>query len=290
MTNRLFYISSFDSDVALSISGEIALGDAVSDRTDVSATAYVYVDLSRLSHVFHFSSDAVDITDSDTTSDIQFDISVNAFIDLFNATDKSLLGNAQTAYDGSTIGGLAAEASSYRTDANGTLFSTGTRGVKYDVVRDLASQLFNTYHGVDLFTNETDLRNDVHDKVNNIVSSVASGIPLVVHDCSRSTYDQAAASNIGSEILRQILESKSSLSLNVDTSGTTTGKTGIDASFYYMPFVAGDALQFILNVAGAPNQKVLTGGTGTTHRRYDMRIIASTTPGTLNIDPSNSDV
>ena len=210
-------------------------------------------------------------------------------MNLFNASDKSLLGNAQVAFDTNTLGGLAKVSTAYKTDAAGNSFSTGTRGIKYDVIRDLASQLFNTYHGVDLFTNEGALRNNAHDRINAIVNSAGSGIPKVLSDCSRNTYDQTDSNNVGSEILRQLIAAGTgSVSLNIDTSGSTTGFS-TDASLFYMPFEDGDALQFLLNVAGADNQKALVGGTGTTHRRYDVRIVATSNPSASNVDASNND-
>ena len=114
----------------------------------------------------------------------------------------------------------------------------------------------------------------------------------MVEDCSRNLYDQTSRANIGSELLRQMIKtSGGSLNLVRDPSGCTTEMFSSDVSnLYYMPFENNDVIQFILNVASAPNQKELIGGTGETHRRYDIRLIASGNPTGDNFDASNNDL
>lgn len=291
--NRNFYISEFNKDIAMTISGAIETGPDAPDQVDVSATAYVYLDKTRLSHVFHFTSDAIDISDNEPGTDIRFDISTGGFAGLFNNAENSVLGDAQVAFDTNTLADVPKVATTYKTSADGVQFSTGTRGIKYDVIRDLAQQLFNTYHATDLFQNEGALRNNVHDIINDLVSSdTTKGITKVVYDCSRNEYDGTNRANIGSEILRQMIKQTSNgLTLTRDPAGSTTGLYSTDVSnLYYMPFEDGDVIQFILNVAGAPNQKALIGLTGTTHRRYDIRLIADPNPTSSNFDASNNDL
>jgi len=291
--NRNFYIAGFDKSITMTISGSIELGEEAVDRQDVSATAYVYLNTERLAHTFHFTTDATDISDNEVT-DVQFDISTGSFTGLFNSAENSLLGNSQVAYDTNSLANVPKIATDYTRNNANQLFSTGTRGIKYDVVRDLAKQLFNTHHAADLFQNEVALRNNIHDIINTLVSNdITQGITKVVEDCSRSLYVGTDNANIGSDILRQMIKSANTgLSLVQDPSGSTTGMfTGTDMSnLYKMPFQNGDVIQFILNVAGAPDQRRLVGGTGTTHRRYDIRLIADPNPTTQNVDPSNSDI
>ena len=290
--NRNFYVSGFNKDIAMTISGALETGPQALDQVDVSATAYVYINKTRLSHAFHFTTDATDISDSEPGTDVQFDISTGSFINLFNNTENSVLGDAQVAFDTTSFADIPKVSTTYKTDAAGQQFSTGTRGIKYDIVRDLAQQLFNTYHAADLFQNESDLRNNIHDIINNLVDSKTRGIAKVVEDCSRNLYDQTSRENIGSELLRQMIKtSGGSLTLVRDPSGCTTEMFSSDVSnVYYMPFENNDVIQFILNVASAPNKKELIGGTGETHRRYDIRLIASPTPTGDNFDASNNDL
>lgn len=293
--SRNFYLENWESTAALDVSGLLSTGTAVSDVTDVSATAIVFVDLSHLKHAFHFTSDGLDIDNSDT-NDANFDLSANAFANLFNATNKSLLGNAQTAFDTTSYGGQAGVATGYTINNDGTTYTTGIRGLKYDIVRDLAFQLFNTHHGADLFTNETEVRNSAHDKINELVAlgtgvhSDAGSIVKTIYDSSRNGYVVDTSKNIGSSILRQIIAASSGqIPLEKDPSGTTTEAT--DVSYFYMPFQENDSLQFILNVSGGPDQMQLVGGTGTTHRRYDVRVVAKyrADVGSSNKDASNND-
>ena len=292
--NRNFYIAGFDKDIQMTISGSIELGPDTLDRQDVSATAYVYLDTARLAHTFHFTTDATDVNGDNEVTDVQFDISTGSFTGLFNSAENSLLGNSQVAYDNTSLANVPKIPTTFTRDNANTEFSKGTRAIKYDVVRDLAFQLFNTHHAADLFQNEVALRNDIHDIINALVSTnKTEGITKVVEDCSRATYEGTNTANIGSDILRQMIKSaNTSLALVQDPSGCTTGLlSGADMSnLYKMPFQDGDVVQFILNVAGAPDQKRLVGGTGTTHRRYDIRLIADPNPTTQNVDPSNNDL
>jgi hypothetical protein len=291
--NRNFYLSGFDKSIAMTISGSIELGPDAPDRQDVSATAYVYLNTERLAHTFHFTTDATDISDNEVT-DVQFDISTGSFTGLFNSAEHSILGNSQVAYDTNSLANVPKIATDYTKNNANQTFSTGTRGIKYDVVRDLAKQLFNTHHAADLFQNEVSLRNNIHDIINTLVSSdITQGITKVVEDCSRALYIGTDNANIGSDLLRQMIKSANTgLSLVRDPSGSTTGMfSGTDMSnLYKMPFQSGDVIQFILNIAGAPDQRRLVGGTGTTHRRYDIRLIADPNPREKNVDPSNNDL
>lgn len=282
--SRNFYIEHFENTAAMDISGKLSSGTAVTDATDVSATAVVFVDLSYLKHAFHFTSDGLDITDADS-NDAGFDLSANGFANLFNATNRSLLGNAQVQHATTAYGGLASVPTAYTTAQNGASYATGTRGIKYDIVRDIAQQLFNTYHGADLFTNETPMRNSAHDKINELVAAGttdhanAGAIVKAIYDCSRNGYVADVSKNIGSEILRQMLAvSSSGITLESDPSGSNNsypGGSGVtDVSYFYMPFQENDSIQFKLNVSGGPGVRQLIGGTGTTHRRYDVRIVA----------------
>ena len=299
--SRNFYIEHFENTAAMDISGKLTSGTAVADATDVSATAVVFVDLSYLKHAFHFTSDAVDITDADS-ADHAFDLSANGFAYLFNSTNYSLIGNAQVQHDTTAYGGLNSVATAYTSAQNGSSYAAASRGIKYDVVRDIAQQLFNTYHGADLFTNESAMRNSAHDKINDLVAAGttthanAGAIVKAIYDCSRNAYAADISKNIGSEILRQMLAvSSSGITLEADISGSNNsypGGSGVtDVSYFFMPFQEDDSIQFKLNVSGGPGVRQLIGGVGTTHRRYDVRIVAKyrANVASSNVQPTDGD-
>ena len=284
--NRGFDINMFNYNIDFTNSGNFTTGSLISDMsavTDASASACVWIDLSKLKHIFHFSN----TVNSSEITNINFDISALHFASLFNISDNSILGNAQTEFTSNPRGGLNTKATDYRENVNGSEYSNEKRSIKYDFVRDLAQQLFGTYHAVDLFENETELLNSAYNSVNSIIpDNILSGITKTINDVSRNTYNSSSNTDIGSVLLRQMIEISDNLTLELDPSGSTTQNS--DVSYYYMPFLNNDSIQFKLKINSEENQKNLIGSSGSTSRVYDMRLIATYRENLINYNNGNS--
>ena len=132
MSNQDFYLEQLSVSIDASTA---TFTDGVTVSFDGSASAQVDVSYNVLRNLFQFSTDASDI-DNTVATDILYRVSYT--------TETDPLG-----IDIDTNTELYSEAiQSNATDNN----------ITYDYVRYLAKQLTNTYLGVDLFNNESELR------------------------------------------------------------------------------------------------------------------------------------
>jgi hypothetical protein len=254
----------------MDLSGTLA-GEAPA-ALDVSATAIYYVKTSDMLKVFKFQTDSFDVNDI-SASDIKYyvfrDSSAWPANLKINPAHAAMSANAML-----TTG----------VDASKNL-------VKHDFVRYLAQSLFNTVHGVDLFSNESDLLENIAlkgqgartaielalDNVNAVKASLgsadASGYYYTTNDLTGNT-------NICRELMRQI------------ANGAASRFAGTVASTLQqsVPLVNGDTLNFKVTVAAAPLQNDLTGRTGPFDARvYKIQLILCADAGISgNVVPVDS--
>lgn len=234
-----FTLSALNQAFTVGISGELA-GEAPASW-DVSAVAVYNVKLSDMLAVFKFQSDSFDVNDVNA-SDIQYYVykslwPANLTINPVHA--------AMTA--GGAPGVILATSE--------TIVDTKNL-VKHDFLRYLALKLFNTPHGVDLFSNEEALLADLVSKGATARGSIESALEAVdqAHAASGtapnkySTNASTTPANICRELMRQVASAAASRFYGMENVTTIQS----------VPIAAGDTLNFKLSVTAAANQHNLT--------------------------------
>jgi hypothetical protein len=166
---------------------------------------------------------------------------------------------------------------------NGTVvanyYVTGDNMAK-DFVRELGRQLFGTYLGADLFTNEDAVVTDIQTKCSTISVAIEDKIKSVdIHYggalCSGvadALYvkDNTSDSNICREMWLQLMHAAPTRFVDV----TTLAYAGMAAGYYHIPFVAGDTLNFKVTVSPSAGQRaaVATGTTALGARSYMIKL------------------
>ena len=251
-----FVLTGLDSTLSMDLSG--ALAGVAYAALDVSATAVFYVKTSDMVKVFKFQTDSFDVNNVDS-ADIKYFVhrdtaSWPADLSL-NPAHAAMIANAEL-----TTG----------VDADKNL-------LKHDFVRYLSLCLFNTVHAVDLFSNESELLQNIVEKgvlarkamegaldaVN--TSSVAAG--MYGPDGSGNKYTTNALTgntNICRELMLQIANHAAP---RFHATANSQYEQGV-------PLLDGDSFNFKVTVHGATNQYQLTDRpTAFDARVYGIKIV-----------------
>jgi hypothetical protein len=273
MSTAAIYLSGLDSEVTLS---EIASIEAVAspdDREEPKGVAYLTVDVSSISRVFRFGTNAADLTDL-ADEDIHFFVNAQGFADMMctNSTYTSN-GNEGTHYGilsdeicAAYVKETAHGARDYAKDPAGTDYEVDNKPLMKDLFRDLAHQLFNTQYAVDLFQNEADLSNNVWDLTSELLTSGSIFQCLTAaNEANRENVAGVAitdASNVGNVIFKAIMAADPSRIVDLSndylseesadvTGGNNPGsgenELNKEMRVYRMPFVDGDSICFHIN-------------------------------------------
>ena len=225
-----FYLPQLDVFVDASYA---LLTGILTQAFDGSANVDVNIPLTHAKNIFQFQTDSVDINNTNA-QDIKYKV-------VYDITDPSF--NIQFNLD---------------TSANVTsnLIHSGAsnNNVTYDYVRYLASKLFNTHLGVDLFSNETELREDLRDKF-----SVAFNTNMIsLRDQGVTT---ASVDSPSKSILLQVISNQPARLSDITS-------LAIESDWHKSPLIAGDILYFRLTINAAANQNNLTNVTSIGPRVY----------------------
>lgn len=268
-----FVLTGLNQTFTLGVSGELAA--AAAPAIDVSCVANYNVKLSDMLNVFKFQSDSFDVNNVDA-SDIKYYVYMNAW----PATLKLNPVHAHTLADHpilTTTGEVVAEKNL----------------VKHDFVRYLAKCLFNTPHGVDLFSNEDALLTDLVQKGAaarlaidaslNAVNQANAANGTAPHKYSTNANDTAA--NFSRMLMRQMAQRAASrFHGTADISGV-----------HSIPFVNDDTIDFKVSIAPAANQHTLTdrspagGQFDTRVYKIQLKLVEDAAAPVGNIVPGESD-
>lgn len=276
-----FVISEFDTSITLDICAsilaeEITVGDA-------SCAAVFDVSLELMREIFKFQTDASDIDPDLCGNDVVYTICAelwpitNIAHASIHSTDIDAENTAYTA-NLSPAGGQTIGASS-STTAWGSYgsYPRDRSMVKHDFIRYLAYKLFNTYHGVDLFDNEQELKNEIV----RLGHTVYEGIVEDLQAANGLTNADTGSDNIGREIMLQIGH------FDPDRFRTDVDH-GIQATpiAQSIPFAEGDNLIFNVVINPATGQHNLTNlASAFTGRTY--RIVLHITDSASNQTPND---
>jgi hypothetical protein len=242
-TEQSFYLN----DLELSINSTLAgLGCVATDPfTGIDAYAELDVSASVMQTLFQFHTDASDVDDI-VADDLYFKVEY---------TDGQ-------SYPLSTDFLANTEVITNMINANAAMNT-----VPYDYVRYLAECLFNTYLGVDLFANETELRTDLDTTARAALDTKLGELAAL------GELNSTESSNPGFKIMDQVkCNTPERLSTIHLASGDANVNDGADV-WYYMPILSGDTVYFKLNVSAASGQAdVVDGSISISTRVYQIKL------------------
>ena len=263
-----FTLTGLNQTFTLGVSGELA-GEAPA-TLDVSAIAVYNVKLSDMQAVFKFQSDSFDVNDTDA-SDIKYYVYMNAW-------PASLKLNPVHA------GSL----SSTPILATGGSVTAEKNLVKHDFVRYLAEQLFNTPHGVDLFSNEDALLSDLVSKGATARQAIDASLNAVnqanaANGSSPHKYSTNAltgAANFSRELMRQVANAAPSRFAGISNVSTVQS----------VPLEVDDTISFKVSISPAANQHDLTSRpTAFNTRVYQIKLVLKADGDATNTAPVEAD-
>jgi hypothetical protein len=255
-----FALIGLNQTFNLSTLAELDAYAIIPDTTD--ATAVFYVRLSDMLNVFKYQTDSADVNDIDA-SDIRYYVFHRKWpTELKINPSHAMMDKAESS------GKL------------GENFTSDRSLLKHDFIRYLALRLFNTVHGVDLFRNESDLRENMTyfgENVRYNIDGILSGISTtsssvsMSYDASANKYltnDSSGNTNLCRELMRQVAAHAPSRFYN---------NGGNTADLRNVPFVENDTITFKVIVESAADQNVLTGVSSIPSRSYTIKLILNNT-------------
>jgi hypothetical protein len=263
-----FTLTGLNQNFTLGVSGELA-GEAPV-TLDVSAIAVYNVKLSDMLAVFKFQSDSFDVNDTDA-SDIKY------YVYMSNWPANLKLNPVH-----------AGSLSSSPILATGGSISDEKNLVKHDFVRYLAEQLFNTPHGVDLFSNEDALLSDLVSKGATARQAIDASLNAVNQDSAAngtspnkySTNALTGAANFSRELMRQIANQSPARFAGISSS------TAIQS----VPLEENDTISFKVSVSPAANQHNLTSRPSAFNTRvYQIKLVLKADVDATNTAPVEAD-
>lgn len=238
------------------------------------AEAVFYVKLSDMRAVFQFrtpTNSVIDVSDAifDPSSNIQYHV----FRKHWPTALKLNPSHAMLDRDESS-GMLTGSAGAGAYAADKSL-------VKHDFLRYIALHLFNTVHGVDLFHNEEDLRENIvyYGEVARVgimavletAGTMSADITMSVDGSGNrySTNENTTVTNISRELMRQI-------AVSAPERLTGGGGGGVLQS---VPLSENDTLNFRVVMDASPNQHTLTNVSAIPSRSYNIKLVMKTSLG-----------
>ncbi len=269
-----FVLSHLDANLQMDLSGALDAA-SISVPTDVSATAVFQVGLSALKNTFKFQSDALDISNV-AASDVKYYVYPANWPTGVNVAHAMLQGEHATGASGKLGSGY---------DDNRCL-------LKHDFVRYLAQKLFNTVHGVDLFSNETELLENIVGHGN----AIKDGINTKLTEVGVSGNTAGLAGSVGSQYLTNATAESKNLGRiimqQLASSAPARFSTDISNSdaIQSMPFQEDDALYFKVTVKAATNQHNLTSVAAIEDRVYHIKLLVKASPSNVAVTDSATNV
>jgi hypothetical protein len=270
MTTLEFYLPALDTEVTL-IGGTLDASGAIA-AVDLGqqATANISIPLATAKALFRFQSDSLDFTDlaaDDIKYYVYYDGTAGTPAAFYNMNPANAIVTAVT------------DAAPYALGA-----SDAVNAVKHDFVRYLAFKLFNTIHGVDLFSNEDALLanvvttgEEVTTKIRALLAAVSYKDGTITAGSGEDKHmlntgeNHMVAGNIGRTIFRHIMASKPGR-LVVGSTGAITSTAAIQD----FPFIVGDYFVFKLTVNSSSTQTGIIGAVppaAVTPRIYKIKLI-----------------
>lgn len=268
-----FVLTGLDVSIAMDASAGLVFGNE--PTMDASAGAVIYVKTSHMSNVFQFQTDANDV-DTEASTDIKY------YVNMDQWPSDLILNPAQAMMNKSTHGSYQPIAT---TGTSGQSYLPERMLVKHDYIRYLALKLFNTHYGVDLFSNEDVMKEDLTSKGNDTWQNDISANLHTAYNNGPYTNDDTGRYNFTREIFHFIVcADRDRLVSDISNGGTiqdTEHKQPI-------PFIDGDRISFKITIHPAPNQHLLTGTSDISPRSYHIQLYLTSDTNLLNTKPTDT--
>lgn len=282
-----FFLTALDNDINVLAA---SIGDQMDTSDNVAlpkAVAKLAVQVTELREIFKFATNAADLTDA-SDEDMYFFVDANGFRDMEVRTDTyatvvgslaggdKLVDNIGKAYVDSVANvdlvTYPKQGIDFENDAKGVAYTCDNKGIVKDLFRDLANQLFNTQYGVDIFSNEADLSNDVHTNTSALINNNGN-IWNALNDASGKDISDSTEDNIGRILFETIVKRDSSrlqdmsyvsvndmnTSNNENHPSSGSDNNNTEMRLYNMPFQSGDSINFHLTYKYDANQGNIVG-------------------------------
>jgi hypothetical protein len=308
-----FYLTALDNNISV-LKALIEAEDASQDtNANPKAIAKLEVSVADVRDIFQFATNSVDLTDI-SSEDMYFFVDANKFRDLKVSTDSYSVNVNGSALPGSIEEELLVDqigrayvfdvkntagkqGLNFENDVKGNEYTVDNKGMIKDLFRDLANQMFNTQYGVDIFSNETDLCNNVYTNTSALLraadgATAAGAIWQALDDASGLHYvleNPNQAGNIGQVLFENIVTNDVARLQSLDSADyvstqdlqTANNAAGDGAAaqnnnemrMYKMPFIVGDSIRFHLTYQYDGDQSLVVGGSGAyLDRIYEVRL------------------
>jgi hypothetical protein len=279
MSSIDFVLESFNHELTMDVSGAFPDGEPPIDLV-TDAVAHVFVKVSDFNSVFMFGTDSVDI-ENDPATDIKYFVDASKF-----PTDLTV--NPCHAY---VYQNAIANAG-----RDNLIYSDNRMLVKHDFIRHIAKELFNTHLGVDLFSNEDELKYDLASKGHDVWHNPTAGILAKIQKYSMA---DGTATELQDVVIRNpITQTDITYKFLPDNFNTienypralfkqmmssTEGKARLlkmadniipdIPGVYRIPFADNDSISFKLTLNPQPDQHLLTSVTEVKPRTYRIKMI-----------------
>ena len=265
ITNLDFVLTGLDEEITMGASGEL-FGVAI-PAMDVSATAIFNVKTSSMRDVFQFQTDASDADQIKDSTDTLYYVKMDRW------PAAGILNPVHAMMDDSNSENPIATG-----DSNGT-YVDNRMLVKHDFVRYLALKLFNTYQGVDLFSNEDAMKEDLAIKGAAAWASISGDLHTA--NGNNPMTNSNDTNNFSRQLLEQIINNDRDRLISDASAGTIDASNVVQA----MPLVDGDTISFKITLKAATGQHNLTGVSAIGDRTYKIKLVLGS--GT-NTEPTDS--
>ena len=254
MSAQTFVLTEFNSEITMDTSGEFDTASPVIGTYDAETT--IDISLNAWSRAFKVTGDSVDILNAPATD-------IHYFV--YNVANEcaGLKLSEQATLSGSGVGNLldGNPAMKLVDDTGGVVGAIDPNAtheqLEYDFVRYIALNLFNTHKGVDLFSNEEELRASIEtacgDGAGNLVHKLST-ILSASEAAGSMDFDKSPAElNLTYILLQQLLsKAPDRFSNGLSNLNATTPSE--------LPWMLGDIIQYVLTINAATNQHLLVPG------------------------------
>jgi len=251
MSNNTLVFSVRALDVSIDAS-LATIGGVDSESFTSDVTSMFQLSVANAKDMFRFQSDAVDIDDV-IANDLRYKLVYT------EATKDNGVPNAEWVLDP-----FIQRTDCIESDNNDPVYTAGTQGatnknIASDYLRYLAYKLFNTHLGVDLFNNEEefalDMNNQARIALDNLLSSISEyneGGWVDASDATVGFANQFSNAPHPTYVIVQHLLNNNPARFHDMSNNFISGNEN-DTEFY-VPFIAGDFIQFQLTVNADANQ------------------------------------
>jgi hypothetical protein len=269
-----FVLSSLDSSVQMDLCGNL-FSESI-PTIDASATAILFVSIDDMKSVFQFQTDSTDVNNL-ADADIKY-YTDTASWPAINPV------NAMMNVSSLSTGAIAL------IDSAGALADNKLM-VAHDFTRYLASKLFGTHFGVDLFNNETELLQNLRLICGGeIEGQTWYDVTAKVTSVSKSGTHEGLLGEAGSKYMTNATDDSTNLCrvLFNQMIGAAPARfqdlsVGGDLP-QPLPFAVDDAISFKLTIAPAEEQEALTGVEAIGARSYEIRFVVKEAGDVVNTE------